>query len=372
MPADLNPLPETLLPGGWPTALAPMQDVTDGPFFRLLGRYGVPDYFFTEFSRVHVHSRIEPAILEAIEHHGTGRPLFVQLMGESLSDLKRTVEALRDYPIAGVDLNVGCPVPKVYKRNVGGGLLRDLPQLDRILGCLREAVEGPFTVKMRLGFADTHTYPDALSLINKHRADLLSLHGRTVAGGYKSEVNYDLIKLGVESVGCPVFANGNVECWEDALRVKAHTGAWGIMVGRSAIRNPWIFRQIHEVQSGNEPFQPKLKDVRVYISDLWESRQIPGLEETRMVARMKKFLNFVGLGVDPEGAFLYAMRRTRTEADLFTVCDQFLLEEGRGELPFAERPYTGLVARPNCETVAGGERESELSCDSFALAETNP
>lgn len=348
-PSPQHPLPAPLRPAQWPTALAPMQDVTDGPFFRLLKTTGLPDYFFTEFSRVHAHSRLEASIIEAVEKHDTGRPVFVQLMGESLADLQRTVQTLRKYPIAGIDLNVGCPAPKVYKHNVGGGLLRDLPHLERIVACLREEVDGLFTVKMRLGFADTDSFPHALQIIEKHQVDLLSLHGRTVQGGYRSPVDYDLISLGVRSVRCPVMANGNVNSWEDALSIKKKTGAFGIMIGRGAIRNPWIFRQIREAQEGLDPFQPTLGDVRSYIDQLWQTRLLPGMDELRGVARMKKFLNFVGLSVDSDGVFLHEMRRTRTEAELFTVCDRHLVDAGKATQPFSNIPYEGLVARPNAE-----------------------
>lgn len=368
-------LPPGLLPGGPLTALAPMQDVTDLPFMRVIAHYGAPDYFFTEFFRVHAQSRPERRILRAVAEHGTGRPVFAQLIGESIPDMLRTVDELLTHPVAGIDLNLGCPAPKVYKKNVGGGLLRDPGRVDEILRALRAAVPGLLTVKMRLGFDDTANFDRILELINRHDIDLLAVHGRTVREMYRSDVRYDFIARAVETVRCPVLANGNVTSAARAAEVLARTGAAGVMIGRHAIRNPWIFRQCRErfaAQAGrvipnpppvlvperrvkdNPPcphvpvFHPTLADVREYVDRLYRATATPGVSEPLHVAKMKKHLNFVGQGVDPSGAFLHEMRRALTEADLFSVCDRHLLSEpGR---PFALEPHPGVIARPNCET----------------------
>src|SRR4051812_35597058 len=122
-PVATLPLP---LASGLPlTALAPMQDVTDLAFMRVVAHYGAPDYFFTEFFRVHAQSRLEKHILRSIDENATGRPVFAQLIGEDLQHLARSAAELLKHPVAGIDLNLGCPAPKVYKKNVGGGLLRD-------------------------------------------------------------------------------------------------------------------------------------------------------------------------------------------------------------------------------------------------------
>jgi tRNA-dihydrouridine synthase len=361
-PWSPKPLPAPIAPGQPLTALAPMQDVTDLAFMRVITHYGAPDLFFTEFLRVHAQSRLEKHILRSIDDNTTGRPVFAQLIGEDIGFLTRTVDALLSHPIAGIDLNLGCPAPKVYKKNVGGGLLRDLPQVDRILRALRAATPGLFTVKMRIGFDDTTPFEPLLDLINAHRVDLLSVHGRTVKEMYRSAVHYDFIARAVERVRCPVLANGNVTSATRASAVIAETKAAGVMVGRHAIRNPWIFRQIRErfaadrmprpaETSGSASpvfFHPTLADVRDYVEHLYRATQTPGVHERLHVNKMKKYLNFVGQGVDATGAFLHAMRRTESEAELFGVCDQHLLAEPTR--PFADEPYAGVIARPNCET----------------------
>lgn len=357
-------LPAGHRPGQPLTALAPMQDVTDLAFMRVMAHYGAPDYFFTEFFRVHGQSRPEKHILRSIDENRTGRPVFAQLIGEHVTDMVRTVKELLKHPVAGIDLNLGCPAPKIYKKNVGGGLLRDPAKIGELLGALRDSVPGLFTVKMRIGFDSTAHYEEILGLINRHSVDLLSVHGRTVKEGYRSEVHYDFIGLAARSVRCPVLANGNITSAAKAVAVLAETGAAGVMMGRHAIRNPWIFRQcrerfaIHTASRAHPPssvpgppssvFQPTLADVREYVARLYRETHQPGVPERAHVAKMKKYLNFVGQSVDPDGAFLHAMRRAMTEAELIHVCDRHLMHEPNK--PFATEPHPGLIARPNCET----------------------
>jgi nifR3 family TIM-barrel protein len=343
------PLPDPIIDGMPFSALAPMQDVTTLPFMSVISEYGAPDYFFTEYFRVHDHSTLESHILESITENKSGRPVFAQMIGESLEHLKRTVLELKKHPVAGIDLNMGCPAPKVYKKNVGGGLLRSPETIDGILGTLRESIDGLFTVKMRIGFECTQNYATILELINKHDVDLLSVHGRTVKEMYRGDVHYDAIKIAVNSVKCPVLANGNIATAADAKKVLETTGAKGVMIGRGAIRNPWIFKQIREELQDQPLYEPTLAEVYEYIEKLHLAIFGPDCKENHSVARMKKFLNFVGQGVDPEGQFLHKMRRTRTYDELFDVCKHFLLEEGRDEMLFACDPYEGLIARPNCE-----------------------
>ncbi|MBU62122.1 MAG: dihydrouridine synthase [Opitutae bacterium] len=337
-------LPDAVVPGQWPTALAPMQDVTNLPYMRVVSRRGSPDYYFTEYFRVHGTSRLDPRILRSITENPDGRPVFAQLIGENLVDLRRTVRTLREYPVAGIDLNMGCPAPRVYKKNVGGGLLRDPQAVDRILGTLREETTTLFTVKMRIGFADDRLFETLLSLVSKHNVDLLSLHVRTVQGGYRSEPSYAHAKHAVDFLPCPVLLNGNISTSKVAHEEVIRSGAYGAMIGRAAIRNPWIFKQIRQMQANENVFQPNLEDAYIYVEELYEEFSDPKVPEEKQVARMKKFLNFVGLGVDPRGEFLHKMRRSRTKDELFSVCSRFMREEGRGATAFHEH-FPSVVSR---------------------------
>jgi tRNA-dihydrouridine synthase len=137
---------------------------------------------------------------------------------------------------------------------------------------------------------------------------------------YRSEVRYDLIARAVSELPCPVLANGNVHSAHKALEVLERTGARGLMIGRGAIRNPWIFEQIRQVQRGESPSLPSGRDVLHYVRELYEALRPEVTHERAQVTRLKKHMNYLGLGVDPAGAFLYEIRRVTSEAEFFRVC----------------------------------------------------
>jgi tRNA-dihydrouridine synthase len=332
-------LPQSPHPNLPLTALAPMQDVTNLWFMKIIDHYGSPDYFFTEYFRVNDTSRLNRGILAAITENDTGRPVFAQMIGESIPDLVRTAKELCRYDIAGVDLNMGCPAPRIYRKNVGGGLLREPEKVDRILGELRSAVnDRPLTVKMRVGFENTDNFYQILDTINRHNIDLLSLHGRTVKDMYHGEVKYDLIAEAVKRVNCPVLANGNINSAATALSVLSQTGAAGVMVGRWAIANPWIFNQIRQALRGEAIALVPLVEVRRYIDRLWQTSTATNMSERSRVGYLKMFLNYIALLVD-EGDFLRLMRKTQTETEMFDLCDRVLLADSNQNLALA--PYPG-------------------------------
>ena len=237
-------------------ALAPMQDVTDLPFWRLMTRYGGADLYYTEYFRVTATSSLDKPILASITKNPTGRPVIAQMIGNDIPSLVRTAKELGQHPVAAIDLNLGCPAPVVYRKCAGGGLLRDLPRIDGILGALRDAISGKFTVKTRLGFDDEKTIEALLPLFRKHSIDLVTVHGRTVLQMYSGGIRHDLIRMATESLPCPVLGNGNVSTPTDAETLIGETDARGLMIGRGAVRNPWIFSQIREHFAGKPISRP--------------------------------------------------------------------------------------------------------------------
>jgi tRNA-dihydrouridine synthase len=306
-------------------ALAPMQDVTTLEFMRVISRFGGPEVYWTEYFRVHGDSRPEKWILDSITKNPTGRPVVAQMIGNDIPALVRTAKLLQKYPVAAIDLNLGCPAPIVYRKCAGGGLLREPPRIDGILAALREAVTIPFTVKTRIGFESAAEFDALLPVFARHRLDLLTVHARTVAQMYRPGVRYDLIAQAARELKCPVLANGNVFSAAQARQLLAETGARGLMIGRGAIRNPWLFDQIRAELRG-DPFRlPKGREVLAYIHELWDHEITPGVRESAQVQRMKKFTNFIGEGVGD--GFLFEIRRVATAADFWGVCDKFLAHD---------------------------------------------
>ena len=306
-------------------ALAPMQDVTTLEFMRVIARHGGPDVYWTEYFRVHGDSKPEKWILDSITKNPTGKPVVAQLIGNDIPALVRTAKRLQQCPVAAIDLNLGCPAPVVYRKCAGGGLLREPAKIDAILGALREAVTIPFTVKTRIGFESPAEFDALLPLFAKHPIDLLTVHARTVAQMYRPGVRYDLIARAARELRCPVLLNGNVFSAAQAKELLAQTGVRGLMIGRGAIRNPWLFDQIRAALRGEKTNFPAGRDVLNYIHELWDQEITPGVRESAQVQRMKKFTNFIGEGIGEQ--FLHDIRRVTTTADFWRVCGQFLAHD---------------------------------------------
>jgi tRNA-dihydrouridine synthase len=306
-------------------SLAPMQDVTTLEFMRVIARYGGPDVYWTEFFRVHAVSHLEKWILKSITENPTGKPIVAQLIGNDIPALVRAAKELQHYPVAAIDLNLGCPAPIVYRKCAGGGLLREPQRIDAILGALRDAVTIPFTVKTRIGFESPDEFDALLKVFAKHPIDLLTVHARTVKQMYRPGVRYDLIALAAREMRCAVFANGNVHSAAQAQELVRDTGVRGLMIGRGAIRNPWLFDQIRAQFRGEEIKLPTGRDVLAYIRELWENEITPGVKESSQVMRMKKFMNFIGDGVGEK--FLHEIRRVATTVDFFRVCENYLAHD---------------------------------------------
>jgi len=304
------------------TALAPMQDVTTLQFMRVLDRYGGPEIYWTEYFRVHGDSRPEKWILDSITKNPTGKPVVAQLIGNDIPALVRNAKLLQKFPVAAIDLNLGCPAPIVYRKCAGGGLLREPQKIDAILGALRAAVTIPFTVKTRIGFESPEEFDSLLPIFAKHQIDLLTVHARTVKQMYRPGVRYDLIAHAARELKCPVLANGNVFSAAQAKQLLAETKVRGLMIGRGAIRNPWLFDQIRAELRGEKIKLPNGHDLLAYIHELWDNEITPGVRESAQVQRMKKFMNFIGEGIGEN--FLHAIRRVAATADFWRVCEDFL------------------------------------------------
>ena len=299
-----------------------MQEVTDGAFWTLAHRYGGADVYWTEYFRVHATSTPEKWILDAIRQNTTGRPVVAQMIGNDIPALIRTAKLLQQLPVAAIDLNLGCPAPIVYRKCAGGGLLREPQRIDAILGALRDAVRIKFTVKTRLGFASVEEFDQLLRIFATHSLDALTVHARTVAQQYRLPVHYDRIRQAVETMPCPVIANGHVYSAAQAQELLTRTGARGLMIGRGVIRSPWLFNQIRQQLRGEVVTLPTGREVWDYILGLWDAQAFFDKPEKVQCERMKKFLSYLGEGVP--GAFWPQIRRAQTVGEFHRICREFL------------------------------------------------
>jgi len=172
-------------------------------------------------------------------------PYSVQLAGADVDVVRQAVELLNEQDgIDIIDLNCGCPVPKVVGHGSGSSLLLDLKLMGDIIKTIKETSNKTMTsVKIRLGFNEKN-HIEIAKVVEDNGADFLAVHGRTRAGKFKAEVDYEAIKEIKESVSIPVIANGDIDSYEKARWVLEHTGADGVMIGRGAVGAPWIFHQL--------------------------------------------------------------------------------------------------------------------------------
>jgi tRNA-dihydrouridine synthase len=299
--------------------LAPMQSVTDLPFMRVMARRGGPDWFVTEFFRVHPASKPDRYILRSIRENDTGRPVFAQIIGSDADAMVKEAKILLRENVAGIDLNLGCPSPTVCGKSAGGGLLRHPHEIDRMIAMLRDAIPTRFTVKTRVGYADESEFESLLEIFRKHSIDGLTIHGRTVVDRYQTPVRPHCVARAVATLTCPVIANGNVVNAKAGVNYHQRTGASGLMIGRGAIRNPWLFDQLRARYQGNEAPQPRGRDLLEYIEDLYAelARESKQYHEVHHIQRMKKTMLYIVQGLDEE--IEQAMRRMKTEQEFFSL-----------------------------------------------------
>ena len=227
-------------------ALAPLAGFTDLPLRSVVKKFGV-DLTVSEMISANALVHNSKKTYKMMEKSPLEDNYAIQIAGSDLEVVKRAVEIINQREdIATIDLNCGCPAPKVVNNLQGSSLLADLPQMGRVIETIKKYSNKPYTsVKFRLGFNEKN-HTEIAKICEASGADYIAVHGRTRAGRYKAAVDYDAIAEVKESVSISVIANGDIDSPAKAKWVLAHTGADGVMIGRAAVGKPWIFKQIKE------------------------------------------------------------------------------------------------------------------------------
>ncbi|MGB3750857.1 MAG: tRNA-dihydrouridine synthase [Arcobacteraceae bacterium] len=237
-------------------ALAPLAGYTDLPFRSVVKNFGV-DYTVSEMISSNALAYDSEKTKKMLLKSENEDPFFIQLSGNKTEILIAAIEKLNEIDgIAGIDLNCGCPAPKVFNHGSGSNLLGDLPRLQEMLRTIKKYSNKQYTTcKVRIG-VDEKIPVDIAKAIEDCGIDFIAVHGRTKKGAYKAAVDYDAIAAIKQTVSIPVMANGDITDLEKAKYVLDYTKADGIMVGRGAIGKPWIF---HQISSNNEMISDDLK-----------------------------------------------------------------------------------------------------------------
>ncbi len=271
-----------------PLVLSPMAGVTDVAFRCLLKRRGGIGLTVSEFVSVEGLTRNNPKSLRQMRFHEFERPYAVQIFGGQPERMRMAAEMAEQVGADILDINCGCPAPKVVKNGGGSGLLRELPRLETILKDIKRAIKIPLTIKIRAGYYDRQINAvETAKLAEGCGVEHIALHGRTKEQGYKGRANWDLVRQIKEAVKIPVSGSGDVLTVADAFARWNETNCDGILIGRGAMANPWIFRQIEDALAQRAPYQPTLEDKRGVLLEYFDLLRAD-MPEFAAIGRMKQ------------------------------------------------------------------------------------
>ncbi len=226
--------------------LAPLAGLTDLPFRSVAKKFGV-DVTVSEMISSNALAYHSKKTYKMLEKSPLESPYSVQIAGSNPEIIKRAVEIINEQDgVDIIDLNCGCPVPKVVNNLQGSALLTDLKKMATAIETIKKYSNKPYTsVKIRLGFHEKN-HLEIAKVVQESGADFIAVHGRTRAGKFKAPVDYDAIAEIKSMLTIPVIANGDIDSLQKAQWVLEHTKADGIMIGRAAVGRPWIFQEIKE------------------------------------------------------------------------------------------------------------------------------
>lgn len=250
--------------GNKPLFLAPMEDVTDSPF-RLMCRKKGASIVYTEFISSEAIIRDSDVALHKMDFREEERPFGIQIFGGREEAMEGAAKVAEHNNPDLVDINFGCPVHKIVKKGAGSACLKDLEMMERMAGSVVDAVQNrPVTVKTRLGWDDrTIRIGEVALMLQNLGIKALTVHARTRCQKYKGEARWEWLRRLKDTPGLeiPVIGNGDVTTPQDAKRMFDETGVDGVMIGRGAIGNPWIFRQIrHYLDTGELLPDPTIEE----------------------------------------------------------------------------------------------------------------
>ncbi len=294
------------------TFLAPMEGVTHPTLRGIMAKKGGLGVVCTEFVRVTSH----PLGRKALEKHVVRPPcgaLCVQVMGNHIEQMGEATELVTDAGADIVDINLGCPAPKAVRKGVGSAMLGDLSLLARVLEMMRRRTHLPMSAKIRAGIDDTSRVMDVARVVQESGADFITVHPRRRVDHYSGVADWRIIGRLAAALSIPVVGNGDVWYAADALRMRRETGCHAVMMGRPALRNPFIFEQLQALAGGDVP--PRV-DGDMLMRHLYELTA--GLSEflprSGVVGMLKEQLRYIGRAVFDRGWLTrHACRQTSLE-----------------------------------------------------------
>ena len=307
-----------------PVMLAPMAGVTDLPFRLLCREQGCAMVYTEMVSAKAIHYRNKNTE-ELMQTDPAEAPAGIQLFGSDPVLMGEIAAQVEDRPFDLIDINMGCPVPKVVNNHEGSALMKDLKLAGEIIRSVASSVRKPVTVKFRKGFAgDEDTAVDLARVAQDAGAAAVAVHGRTREQYYSGRADWEIIRKVKEAVSIPVIGNGDIFSAEDAVRMMAETGCDGVMVARGAKGNPWIFREIRAVMEGRPvPARPELGEIRQMI--MRHARMLEQCKGTgRAVREMRKHIAWYTAGCPNSAALRGRVNEAGTMEEMENLVNQYI------------------------------------------------
>ena len=274
-----------------PFAIAPMAGMTDTAFRRLVKRHGGCGLVVTEMVSAEGLVRGIDRTLEYAEYTEEERPISIQIFGGDPEKMAAAAQVVEGMGADIVDVNMGCPVPKIAKHNAGCSLMREPSHAAAVIGAMTRAVKIPVTVKMRAGWNDEErNAPTLARMVQDAGAAAIAIHGRTAAQSYSGSADWDLVAQIAADLTIPVFGSG--DCIEPQQIVeRLRSGVGGILVGRGVLRNPWILAQAADLTAGLLPRPVTLEDRGRFLVDYIELLLQERVDESRLLSHDRWVIN---------------------------------------------------------------------------------
>ncbi len=303
------------------TLLAPMAGVTDTIFRRVIRSLGGCGLIMTEFTSAEGVTRSAAKTLRYLYFDQDERPIAAQLFGANPEVMATAAALVEDLGFDQIDINLGCPAKKVVKCG-GSGLLKDLQQLERVLGAVRAAAKIPMTIKMRSGWDDANIVAvEVARMAEGIGVEAVAVHPRTRTQAYSGQADWSIIAHVKQAVNIPVIGNGDIRVPQDAERMIAQTGCDAVMIGRTAATNPWIFRQMEQYFATGHYDEPSEADRYRLLSGYFRSLVAADLPDA--IGKMKQFACWFTHGVRNGGELRHEVHSARSPSEVLERVDSF-------------------------------------------------
>jgi tRNA-dihydrouridine synthase B len=332
-----------------PFVLAPLAGVSDSPFRQLAREQGA-GAVYTEMVSADGLIRANQATLDYIAFEPHERPIGIQLFGSEPAIMAEATRALADLPPERrpdmVDINMGCPVRKVVTRSAGAALMQDVPRIERIVAAMAAASDLPVTAKIRLGWdGDSRNVVEVARALEGAGAMAVAIHARTRAEKFEGTAHWDLIGEAKRAVRIPVIGNGDVRTPADALRMLETTGCDGVMLGRAAFGDPWVFRRIRALAERGEVLPLPTAQERLEAGVRHVGMLVRTVGERIAAKEMRKHVAWYIKGLPHSARVREQVNHTRTADEMVELMRRYLSELSEHGLehfaPEPSEPDTG-------------------------------